>query len=95
MTEQEILKYCHFYKGEAMIPQSIDHQKYGVELWVAEKMICEYFSNMIDRNNPRKKIAELIAAYVGKWAPFEFRSIMKIYFDKVPDLEKEIMQIYS
>ena len=24
MTEQEILKYCHFYKGEAMIPQSLD-----------------------------------------------------------------------
>ena len=94
MTEQEILQYCQFYKGEAMIPQSFDQKNEG-KLWVAEKIICEDFFNMIDRNNPRKKIAELIAAYVGKWAPYEFRSVMKTYFDKVPDLEKEIMQIYS
>ena len=94
MTEQEILQYCYFYKGEAMIPQSFDHKNEG-KLWVAEKTICEDFSNLIERNNPRRKIAELVAAYVSKWSTINFRSVMRTYFEKVSDLKDEIMAIYS
>ena len=94
MTEQEILKYCYFYQGEAMIPQSFDQKDEG-KLWVAEKAICENFSNLIERDNPRRNIAEFVAAYVGKWAPFNFRSVMRTYFEKAPDLKEEIMEIYN
>ena len=94
MTEQEILQYCQFYKGEAMIPQSFDQKNEG-KLWVAEKAICEDFSNLIDRSNPRRKVAELVAAYVSKWSPLKFRSVMKTYFEKVSGIEKDVMQIYS
>lgn len=94
MTEQEILKYCHFYKGEAMIPQSLDQKNEG-KLWVAEKAVCEDFSHLIDRDNPRRKIAEIVAAYVSKWSPMKFRPIMRTYFEKVSDLEDEIMRSYN
>lgn len=77
-----------------MIPQSFDQKNDG-KLWVAEKAICEEFSNLIDRSNPRRKIAELVAAYVSKWSPFKFRSVMKTYFEKVSGIEKDVMQIYS
>ena len=94
MTEQEVMKFCHFYKGEAMIPQSFDQKNEG-KLWVAEKVICEEFPNLIERNNPRRKIAELIAAYVSKWMPYEFGDIMNVYWEKVPDLKADIMLCYN
>ena len=94
MTEQEVMKFCHYYKGEAMIPQSFDQKNEG-KLWVAEKVICEEFPNLIERNNPRRKIAELIAAYVSKWSPMKFYSIMQTYFENASDLEDEIMRPYN
>lgn len=77
-----------------MIPKSFDQKNEG-KLWVAEKAICEDFSNLISRKNPRREIAEYIAAYVGKWAPFEFREVMEVYFKHVPDLKESIMLTYN
>lgn len=94
MTEQELLKFCHYYKGESIIPPSFDKKNEG-KLWVAEKAICEDFSNLVGRNNPKRRVAELVAAYVSKWSPYSFRSVMNTYFEKSPELKGEIMAIYN
>lgn len=90
MTEQDLLKYCFFYKGEAMIPQKFDKKNEG-KLWVAEKYICEEIPNFIDEGNPRKSIALYISAYVGKWAPFRYDEVMNTYIQYAPDLKSYIL----
>lgn len=93
MTELQLLKYCHFFKGEALTPfeQTDGHRL----LWLAEKWICEEVNNLIDPTDPQKAIASYVAAYVGKWSPFELKSIMDIYFQKAPELKAEISSIYN
>ena len=94
MTGSEILKYCHFYKEEANPPFE---QKDGRRLlWLAEKWLCEEGSGLIDDTNPKFKIASYIAAYVGKWSPYEFADIMEVYFSRIDDatLKEQIMKIY-
>ena len=48
MTEQEVMKFCHFYKGEAIVPLSFE-QNYEHALWLAEKVICEDFPNRMEQ----------------------------------------------
>lgn len=48
MNEQDLLKYCFFYKGEAIIPPTFDKKNEG-KLWVAEKYVCEEIPNLIDK----------------------------------------------
>ena len=79
MTEQDLLKYCYFYKGEALIPPDFDKKNEG-KLWVAEKFICEEIPHLIDEENPRKSIASYIDSYVGKWAPFKHDEVMTTYY---------------
>ena len=78
MTEQDLLKYCHFYKGEELVPQGFDRRNEG-KLWVAEKFICEEIPHLIDEGNPRKSIVGYIESYVGKWAPYELENVMETY----------------
>ncbi len=93
MTEQQLLKHCHFYQGEALPPFE---QKNGRRLlWLAEKWVCEEGANLIDENNPETEMASYIASYVGKWAPFNASSIMELYFQKAPQLKAEIMAVYN
>lgn len=83
-----------FYKGEIIIPSRFVKKNEG-KLWVAEKYICEDIPNLIDKENPRRSIASYIAAYVGKWAPFNFMDIMATYFKKSPDVKDFILRTYS
>lgn len=94
MTAEDLMKYCFFYKGEALIPSCFDKKNEG-QLWVAEKFICEEIPNLIDKGNPRKSIASYVASYVGKWNPFDFMDVMETYFKKAPDLKDYIFKIYS
>jgi hypothetical protein len=96
MTYEEILPFCLFFKGEALVPQQYNQQNEG-QLWLAEKMICEEFNNQIRATNPTKDIAGLVAAYIGKWNPYGFQSVMKTYFNKLQDprIEKIIGEIYN
>ncbi|WP_288510136.1 hypothetical protein [uncultured Prevotellamassilia sp.] len=94
MTTEDIMKYCFFYKGETIIPSRFVKKNEG-KLWVAEKYICEDIPNLIDKENPRRSIASYIAAYVGKWAPFNFMDIMATYFKKSPDVKDFILRTYS
>lgn len=93
MTEQELLKHCHFYKGEALPPYG---QKDGRRLlWLAEKWVCEEGCNLIDENHPEKDMASYIASYVGKWAPFNASSILDLYIAKAPAMKSEIQDAYN
>ena len=94
MTENDLIPYCFFYKGEAIIPSSYDHTDEG-KLWVAEKFVCEELPNQIDKEEPRKSIALLVASYVGKWSPFKFHEVMDIYLKRVPDLRNYILDLYN
>lgn len=94
MNEQDLLKYCFFYKGEAIIPPTFDKKNEG-KLWVAEKYVCEEIPNLIDKENPRKSIASFVFAYVSKWSPYIFLEVMGTYLQKAPDLKDYINDIYN
>ena len=55
MTAEDILKYCHFYKGEAIMPESFEGTNEG-QLWIAEKAACENFASNIRANAAQKEI---------------------------------------
>ena len=93
MTEFELLKYCHYYNGEGIPPLNFDKKE--KKIWFAEKMICGEFQNLVDRKNPRKSIAELIASYIGKWDPWDWPSVMETYLKNTPDLRQYIFSVYS
>lgn len=94
MTEQDLLKYCFYYHGEAMMPRSFDNNSNLSELWSAEKFVCEQLSQKIDAKNPRKSMAYWIAAYVSKWDPYEFRDVLDVYLKNDPSLKEYIYTIY-
>ena len=78
MTEQDLLKYCYFYKGEELIPADFDKKDEG-KLWEAEKFVCEEIPHRIDEGNPRKSIRSWVESYVGKWDPYNWREVMAVY----------------
>ena len=94
MTEEDLLRYCFYYKGEAMMPQSFDNDSNLIELWTAEKFVCKEMTHMIDEKNPRKSVANWVAAYVSKWDPWEFRDVLDVYLEKVPDQKEFIYKVY-
>lgn len=78
MTEQDLLPYCFFYKGEILMPAKYV-KTHAHLLWLAERFVCERIPHKIDAANPRKSITSYIDSYVGKWAPFEHDEIMGSY----------------
>ncbi len=94
MTWQESLKYCFFYKGEAIIPTVFEGKDEG-QLWVAEKFVCEEISNQIDEESPRESMASWVAAYVSKWNPYGYREVLDLYLKHIPDLKEYILKIYN
>ena len=78
MTEQDLLKYCYFYKGEALIPADFDKRDEG-KLWMAEKFVCEEIPHRIDERNLRESIRSWVESYVGKWDPWGWQRVMAIY----------------
>lgn len=93
MTAEDILKYCHFYKGETMMPESMEDTNEGM-LWIAERMICEEFCNNISQKNTRRDIASYVASYVGKWNPYELGDVMKTYLARAPEQKDFIENTY-
>lgn len=89
MSYEEVLKYCHFFKGEISCPKSYDNKHEG-KLWRAEQHICEYMPSLVDGTNPRVSFARVIYAYIGKWDPYGVYDVMETYFEKCPDLRSEI-----
>ena len=69
MLEQDLLKYCFYYKGEVLNPFDDKHQNEG-RLWIAEKMVCEEFPYLVDEKDPQKQMASLIANFVYDNLPF-------------------------
>ena len=94
LSKKELLKYCFFYKGEAEIPEQLDHTSEG-KLWQAEMMVCEHFREGLDSSDIRLSIANMIVAYVSKWDPYYWVETMETYFQKAPDLKQQILSIYA
>lgn len=82
MTETQLLKFCLYYKGEALIPLSLDGTDEG-KIWQAEKFACESMQNLIDETDPARSFASAVGAYVMKWDPWEADNILKPYFAKL------------
>ena len=81
MTREELLTLCHFYHGENDCPAEYDSTPYG-QLWQAERMLCEEIlcdNPNIPIKNPRKVFNEYVALYVGKWNPWGYEDVMKLY----------------
>lgn len=78
MTEQDLLKYFYFYKGEALIPAVFDKEDEG-KLWVAEEYVSKHLHHLIDMEHPRESIRGWVESYVGKWDPYNWREVMAVY----------------
>ena len=84
MTQSQLLKYCLFYHGETLPPPDMDGINAG-KLWEAEKMIFLQMSNLVSEDSPALQMAELVDAYVSKWAPFSAYEVMQTYLERCPD----------
>lgn len=93
MTAEDILKYCHFYKGEVIMPESLEGTNEG-QLWIAEKAVCEEFANNIHASTAQKDVASIVAAYVGKWNPYGLADVMNTYLTKAPNVGTFIREVY-
>jgi hypothetical protein len=94
MIKQDLLEYCCFYNGESAVPPKFDQKNEG-ELWVAEKFVCESIPHLIEEDNARESVASFVAAYVGKWNPYGFSSVMETYFKYNPGVRDYIMKVYN
>ena len=89
MTNNAMIKYCRYYKGEAICPPQYDGTNAG-KLWQAEKFVCEEFFNLINTIVPYFGFIEYVSAYIEKWSPYKCDAIMKEYFDHRPDIYSDI-----
>lgn len=80
MNEAQFLKYCYFYHGETLPPQSYTENE--AYLWAAEKFVCENLAHQILNNNPSRIIEGYVINYAGKWSPFDINEIIQLYNDK-------------
>lgn len=78
MNKTELMKYCRYYRGESICPPEYDGKIEG-KLWQTEMMICEDMPQCIDVTHPRQSLREYVAAYVGKWWPFQHIEILSKY----------------
>lgn len=90
MTPTDLYQYCAFYKGEFLCPSEYEDGT-KEKIWLAEKIIVEDMSSTITDDNPHLQLAQLVSAYVQKWAPFTFRETMEVYFDIYPQLRSKIL----
>lgn len=81
MKENDILKICHFYKGENIIPDIFIGQAEG-KLWRAEQFACEYPDMFDGYENLEKRMAEIVCMYVSKWDIYDKTNTLKVYFEK-------------
>ena len=89
MTSNAMIKYCRYYKGEAICPPQYDGTNAG-KLWQAEKFVCEEFFNLINWVVPYYSFIEYVSAYVEKWSPYKCEEIMNEYFNNRPDIYSDI-----
>lgn len=89
MTSNAMIRYCRYYKGEAICPPQYDGTNAG-KLWQAEKFVCEEFFNLINWVVPYYSFIEYVSAYVEKWSPYKCEEIMNEYFNNRPDIYSDI-----
>jgi hypothetical protein len=94
MIAQLIIPYCHYYKGESFPPERLKGE-YSEMLWEAERMICEHLQDLVKEDNPRKSLDNAVAAYVSKWTPYKYVSVLEEYFANDNTYQEDVMRIYS
>ena len=90
-----MIKYCYFYDGENFSPyEEKDERRL---LWFAEKQFFETEKAFTNNDALQKEIASYVAAFVGKWNPFQYREILKKhYLQHLPDdLKQFIIETYE
>jgi len=75
----KIHNYCLYYKGES--EENCPYQMHTPEqeLWHAEMILCTTAVDWVKEENPRKDVHDYVEAFIGKWYPFEWVDIMKVY----------------
>ena len=93
MKIDELLKYCHFYKGENKVPESFDRRPEG-KIWLAESFACDCPELFDGYENIEKRMVDVVCAHISKWDVYENAQTLKVYFKKSPRYEKEFLKIY-
>lgn len=92
MKRDELLKLCHFYNGEDDCPQEFDGRNEG-KLWLSEKVVSEIMESpdFESSGNPRFDFDNLVAMHVAKWSPYNYLTILDVYFQHSPTYKKRIL----
>ena len=94
MSEEDLLKLCHFYKGESAPPEEYRGLPNG-KLWSAEKFACDYPKVFDGYGNLEKRMAEIVCIHVSKWDVYGKAETLKVYFQESPTYESEFYDAYS
>ena len=85
MAADTLLRYCSYYKGENECPPEYYGKGEG-QLWLAEKFVCDELCELLDAANLHVSFASYVGCYIGKWNPYGLHDVMRLYFDKFPEL---------
>lgn len=93
MKREELLKLCHFYKGEEDCPQEFDGRNEG-KLWHFEKLACHVMESphFESCGNPRFDFDKTVAMGAAKWCPYQYRDILETYFQHSPVYKTRILE---
>lgn len=84
MKREELLKLCVYYKEEDECPLEYDGKPEG-KFWTAEESLCNFILlnyNLAPGETPQQVFDEYVGALLGKWCPYEYDELMKIYLNR-------------
>lgn len=71
---------CSFYKGEKECPYENGDGNAG-KFWMAEWFVCEEYSKTV-KKQVKSDFFRMIAAYISKWAPYDYSNLIGDYLSK-------------
>lgn len=77
---------CTFYKGEKVCPFESGKDHAG-KFWLAEQFVCEEFGPKQDKE-VESDFYRMVAAYIAKWAPYDYPQLIKEYLARSSASEK-------
>ena len=90
MSENELLKYCHYYSGGIKSPSQ---NRVFSALWQAEQMACTDLADTISETNTKDDFDKVVFAFISKWYPYEYKSILDDYI-KNANPSQAIIKVY-
>ena len=82
---------CSFYKGEKECPFEAGKGNAG-KFWMAERFVCEEYAQTVEKQ-VETDFFRMVAAYISKWAPYDYPDLIRDYLSKSDADEKIKAQV--